>query len=260
MIKIHWIQSDILKQERRIRVYLPNQTTGPYAVMYMHDGQNLFEKKYAYIGESWEVHKQVHRLIKAKMIPNLMIVAIDNNKHRLDEFSPFENDELHRLFGSKSKRTPYGEAYAAFIVEEVKPFIDQHYHTLPGFNHTLIAGSSMGGVISLYMGLKYPDVFGGVGILSAATWYNQSAVEQFLSSNQPNPNQRFFIAVGSNEYDDPVHSLNEHYIKCSEQIYGHLHHQVHEIYFKVYQGAIHTEAFWAVLVNPMVLYFFGHQI
>ncbi len=257
MIEQKKMYSKILHMHRNIRVYIPNNTKGPYAVLYMHDGQNLFEKKYTYIGESWEVHKQVHRMIKAKLIPNLIVVGIDNNINRLDEYSPFDNDVLHDRFGSNKRRAPYGDKYASFIVEELKPFIDENYPTLRHPENTFIAGSSMGGVISLYMGLKYKHVFGGAGIFSAATWYNQDAVNKFLNTHAASDNQKYFIAVGSNEYNEPDAPLNLEYVKGSQVIHQAISRHTPNTFFKVYEGAIHTEPFWASLVVPFILHMFG---
>lgn len=156
-------------RERRIWVYLPpdyNQSNRRYPVLYMHDGQNLFDQATSFAGE-WQVDETLERLFKEKGFA-IIVVGIDNGgERRIDEYSPWVNSEYGR--GGE------GDAYVRFIVETLKPYIDSKYRTLP--NETGIMGSSLGGLISIYAGFKYPEVFKYVGAMSSAFWFNPEIYE-----------------------------------------------------------------------------------
>jgi len=156
-------------RERRIWVYLPpdyNQSNRRYPVLYMHDGQNLFDQATSFAGE-WQVDETLERLFKEKGFA-IIVVGIDNGgERRIDEYSPWVNSEYGR--GGE------GDAYVRFIVETLKPYIDSKYRTLP--NETGIMGSSLGGLISIYAGFKYPEVFKYVGAMSPAFWFNPEIYE-----------------------------------------------------------------------------------
>ncbi|MEM9022712.1 MAG: alpha/beta hydrolase-fold protein [Bacteroidota bacterium] len=154
-----------LNRSRRVWVYLPQDyaTSGKdYRVLYMHDGQNVFDAATSFVGE-WEVDESLtQRENEGK--ESAIVVAIDNGGvHRLDEYSPFVNAQ----FGGGE-----GDAYLDFIVHTLKPQIDSAFRTLDGPEHTGIMGSSMGGVISHYAHFRHPDVFGKAGIFSPAYWFS----------------------------------------------------------------------------------------
>lgn len=173
--------SDLRK--RTIRVWLPenydaNDKTKKFPVLYMHDGQNLFDFYTSFVGE-WEVDETISRLID-EGYPGAIVVGIDNSPDRLNELSP----SWARSKAGKILEKPSGENYAKFIVNEVIPFINKNYPTLTDRENTLIGGSSMGGVMSLFMALNYADIFGG-GLLfsSALQLYEEKALDDFLRNN-----------------------------------------------------------------------------
>ena len=151
-----------LNRSRRIWIYLPagyEKSKKKYPVMYMHDGQNLFDTYTSAYGE-WGVDESLDSLIK-KGKPACIVVGIDNGPKRFNEYNPYE----FREFGKGE-----GNLYLEFLVKTLKPFIDRFYRTMPSKENTIIAGSSMGGLISFYAMLQYPDVFGKAGIFSPAFW------------------------------------------------------------------------------------------
>jgi enterochelin esterase-like enzyme len=153
-----------LDRTRRIWVYLPksyNATKGKiYPVLYMHDGQNLFNEQTAPFGE-WGVDEALDSL-QQQTGKECIVVGIDNsNEKRMNEYNPFNNEK----YGKGE-----GDLYVDFLVKTLKPYIDKNYRTQKDAAHTFIAGSSMGGLISLYALVKYPDVFGTAGIFSPAFW------------------------------------------------------------------------------------------
>ncbi len=148
-----------LNRTRRIWIYLPtdyNQSNKKYGVLYMHDGQNLFDDATSYSGE-WGVDEYLDSIfLKGKT--QVIVVGIDNGlSKRMSEYNPWE----FQNFGKGE-----GDLYIDFLVQTLKPFIDKNYRTFTGKKNTYIAGSSMGGLISLVAVLKYPAVFGGAGIFS----------------------------------------------------------------------------------------------
>lgn len=155
-----------LNRTRTIRVWTPenydkNNKDKKYPVLYMHDAQNLFDTKTAYAGE-WEVDETIQRMIDENGIDGFIVVGIDNSSHRMNEYTPDFSD----------KPEAEGGKYADFIVETLKPYIDEKYNTLDDRVNTLVAGSSMGGLISFYIGLKYSDVFGMIGAFSPSFQIN----------------------------------------------------------------------------------------
>ena len=129
-----------------------SDTTRRYPVVYMHDGQNLFDPQTSYIGVEWAIDETVVRLVEEGAIEPLIVVGLVNTAERTADYSPGER----------------GEAYMDFVVNTVKPMVDSNYRTLRGKRHTLTGGSSMGGLISCMLGWQYPDVFGAVMCFSPA--------------------------------------------------------------------------------------------
>ena len=142
-----------LDRERTIRIYLPpgyERSGRRYPVLYLHDGQNLFDAATSFIGE-WEVDESLNRLAKKSGI-ELIAVGIDNGgDHRLQELAPLDNAK---------GLAPEGDPYLAFIVKIVKPYVDAHYRTKPDRADTAIGGSSLGALISHYALYRYPQTFG----------------------------------------------------------------------------------------------------
>ena len=155
-----------LNRKRRIWMYLPKtyaSSSKTYPVMYMNDGQNLFNEQTAAFGE-WGVDEILDSIQKANG-KECIIVGIDNGgDKRLSEYAPYNFES------NKKKITAEGKQYVDFIASTLKPFIDSKYRTKKAAENTFIAGSSMGAVISLYAMMQYPQVFGGAGIFSPAFW------------------------------------------------------------------------------------------
>lgn len=155
-----------LGRTRRIWIRLPKdygQTKKKYPVLYMHDGQNLFDKRTSYAGE-WGVDEALDSL--GQQWGDCIVVGIDNGLGlRMNEYAPYD----FKVRGIENG-TAEGDNYADFVVNELKPFIDKHYRTKSGRKHNFVAGSSMGGLISMYMVLHYPKVFGGAGVFSPSFW------------------------------------------------------------------------------------------
>jgi predicted alpha/beta superfamily hydrolase len=179
-----------LGRTRRVWIYLPPDyaTSGKrYPVLYMHDGQNVFDAATSYAGE-WGVDETLDSL-HAAGDPGVIVVAVDHGGSlRVPEYSPWPT-----RFGAGE-----GEKYVAFLVGTLKPWIDRSYRTLPDRLHTGIAGSSMGGLISFYAALRHPDVFGRAAVFSPAFWIAPSAYE-LAAQAQPRAGNRMYIISGGLE-------------------------------------------------------------
>lgn len=178
-----------LGRQRRIWIYLPAdyETSGrKYPVLYMHDGQNLFDEATGNFGE-WGVDETLDKLpVKQRCI----VVGIDNGgSERLAEYSPY---------ASKYAKEAQGDKYIDFLVNTLKPYIDGHYRTQKDVKHTAIAGSSMGGLISFYAILKYPKVFGKAGVFSPAFWINPE-IFQYARQTPLNKTSAFYFTCGDEE-------------------------------------------------------------
>ena len=159
---------------RNVTVWLPpgyDPKGPPYAVLYMHDGQNLFDPRTGYGGKEWGVDETATRLLGERAMRRTIVVGIWNTPKRLREYVPAKAfgrlparylERVRGLYGG----TPLSDAYLKFIVRELKPFVDRGYNTSRARSDTAIMGSSMGGLISLYALTEYPDVFGAAGCVS----------------------------------------------------------------------------------------------
>lgn len=185
-----------LQRKRRIWIYLPPGYAvckKKYPVLYMQDGQNLFDNATSFAGE-WGVDDYLDSISKTGK-KEVIVVGIDNGLNkRMEEYNPWEFEN----FG-KGK----GDNYVDFLIKTLKPFIDEHYRTLKSKPNTYIAGSSMGGLISLYAVLKYPKVFGGAGIFSPAFW-TASGIDSTVFADAKKVNSRLFFYAGSREGDTMI--------------------------------------------------------
>jgi predicted alpha/beta superfamily hydrolase len=196
-----------LNRQRRIGLYLPpgyKKSKKRYPVIYMQDGQNLFDEYTAAFGE-WGVDESLDSLI-AHGKPPCIIVAIDNGgEWRMNEYNPFEFTLKDSL---KSKTfPPEGDEYLEFIAKTLKPFIDKHYRTKPSRENTIIAGSSMGGLISYYALLKYPKIFGKAGVFSPSFW-TAEGIDHLTDSLSGALNAKIFFYMGEAEGADDVARMN----------------------------------------------------
>lgn len=196
-IRVHAdFESPQLHNRRTLRVWLPPgydaNTQRRYPVIYLHDGQNCFDAVTSFIGVEWQADETADRLIRENKIPPIIMVAIDNNADRAGEYTT-QRDREH---GGGN-----GDAYLAFVVETVKPYIDRTYRTQPGRQSTAIAGSSLGGLISLDAAWKYPRVFGQAGVISPALWWaDRHAIA--MAKKTPTPRPRLWIDMGTAEGSD----------------------------------------------------------
>ena len=188
-----------LGRSRTLRIYLPPgyETSGKrYPVLYMHDGQNLFDDATSFVGE-WGVDETLDAMARAGKL-ELIVVGIDNGaERRVAELTPWPNPDQSKV--------AEGAQYLDFVVGVVKPFVDARYRTLPDRDHTGILGSSLGGLISDYAMRTHPEVFGRIGIFSPSYWYSDR-VWDFAKAHPPRPNTRIWLVAGGREGGDMAES------------------------------------------------------
>jgi predicted alpha/beta superfamily hydrolase len=234
-------ESSFLKNKRDIVVWLPigynhyKNSDKHYPVLYMHDGQNIFDPKTAFVGKDWRVDETVMKLIKQKKIREIIVVGIYNSPDRIDEYSWNEK----------------GQNYLRFLTAEVKPFIDANYKTLPDKDNTAIMGSSMGGLISFYAGWHYPDVFSMAGCLSSSFYFNNDrSINQVIDYNGHKKHVKFYIDHG----EDGAVRGQKMFVELSKK--GYVIGQDIDYYYAT--GAEHNEHEWAARLERPLLFFFKY--
>ncbi len=188
------VKSAHFGNERTIAVYLPpGYDSSPeqrFPVLYLHDGNNVFDAATSFAGVEWGADETAERLIRAGEIPPVILVGIANTSRRMFEYTPWPDDK----HGGGE-----GDAYLDFVVGTVKPMIDATYHTKPDRVHTGIAGSSLGGLISAYAVLTRPDTFGFGAALSPSVWWGDRAILKLVGSADVSPRGRLWVDMGGRE-------------------------------------------------------------
>lgn len=190
-----------LDRKRRVWIYLPpdyKASKKHYPVLYMHDGQNVFDVKTSYAGE-WGVDETLNTLYY-EMNLSMIVVAVDNGQNtRANEYIPYTFPRIGKH---------QGDAYARFLVETLKPYIDTNYRTLSDTKNTAIMGSSFGGIISHYTALQYPHVFGKAGVFSPSFWVSEEAYD-LARQNSDLQDMRMFFLMGGKESDRAIPDMDK---------------------------------------------------
>ncbi len=187
--------SKFLTADHDVYVYLP-PTYGiedgrRYPVLYMHDGQNLFDAATAFRAE-WQVDETAQRLILSGAIEPLIIVGISNaGIYRIEEYTP-TRDRVHKMGGSAAH-------YGRMLAEELKPFIDGEYRTLSDVSNTGMGGSSLGGLVSLYLGLLYSEVYSRLAIISPSVWWDNRFIIRRVRNLGVKLQSRAWLSAGTLE-------------------------------------------------------------
>jgi predicted alpha/beta superfamily hydrolase len=255
-VRLHkGFHSKILSNDRDVIVYLPpgyeSSKNKRYSVFYMHDGQNLFDGATSFIpGQEWQVDETAERLIAAGKIEPLIVVGVYNTKDRIDEYTPAAD--------AKYKQGGKADLYGRMLVEELKPFIDSHYRTKKDAKHTGLGGSSLGGLASLYLTLKYPKVFGRAAVVSPSVWFANKQIVHHIAALAKRPTLRLWIDMGTKEGRTPAEMqqslddarlLRDTLVKKGWRLENDLK------YFEA-AGAEHNEAAWAARVESILTFLF----
>jgi len=247
------LYSEELKKEKRIHVYLPEnyyQKDEFYRVLYMHDGQNLFDDKQAYMNRSWRI---MNLYEENSDLPELIIVGIDSDDDRADELLPIKID-----FKDGSRAGGKANMYLDFITKTVKPLIDKKYRTFKSPKNTGIMGSSFGGVNTTYAAIKYNAYFSRFGAVSNAYFYGEmdNYIIDLLSDSQIKRVKKFYMDVGTKESEDK--DFMESYIECNNKVYKELSNYLDDtkLRFNIIENAIHHETAWEKRFPEIVKFMF----
>ena len=189
-------QSAILPDDRVVSVYLPPSYAAEpgrhFPVVYLHDGQNLFDPLTSYIpGHTWRAGATADHTSQSGQSEPVILVGIANTGlRRMAEYTPTRD---YRMGGGE------GDRYGKLIIEELKPFIDSSYRTLPAAESTGLCGSSLGGLITLYLGLLHSDTFTRLGVLSPSIWWDHRSILTFVANARPKPPLRIWLDIGTAE-------------------------------------------------------------
>jgi enterochelin esterase-like enzyme len=241
-------RSRFLRNQRDLIVYVPpgydEQPQRRFPVLYLHDGQNLFDRATAFGGQDWNVHGAADYLIQSGAIEPLIIVGIYNTgKSRIYEYTP---TKVPKLGGGRADR------YAKFLMQEVMPFVQQQYRALPEPSQTGIGGSSLGGLVSLYIGLKYPQNFGKIAALSPSVWWNQRVILRLAAAADPRPRPRIWLDIGTREGPKIVPDVEQFRDLLLKK--GWRENQ--NLHYERVEGAEHNEAAWSQRVGPFLQFLY----
>jgi len=247
----HNFISKFVPYRRDLVVYLPpdyEQSARRYPVLYLHDGQNLFDPETAYVrGMDWKVDETAEDLIRSGEIEPVIIVGIFNTgEHRIEEYTPTRD---RKLGGG------HAELYGRMLVEELKPFIDERYRTLGDPFNTGLGGSSLGGLATLYLGFTYPEVFGKLAVLSPSVWWDNKAILKIIQKSQPKPRLRIWLSMGTEESNTGVRDTN----LLDQVLIAKGWREGVDLHYEVIPGAKHEEAAWAERVEPVLRFLFPNN-
>ncbi len=234
--------SAFLRRKRTLVVWLPPSYTADcdqrYPVLYAHDGQNLFDPATAFAGVDWRLDETATRLMKQGKMQETIIVGLYNTRARLQEYAD----------------TKFGRSYMRHILEEVKPFIDTTYRTHPGREHTGVMGSSMGGLISLYLIWRHSNVFSKAACLSTSLSWQKRAVLQMIEQDPDPPRDIKIYFDHGGLGDEGAHACDYHHLREIFLRQGYKPHREFHYYFD--KNGDHSERSWARRARRPLLFLF----
>ncbi|HEX8844597.1 MAG TPA: alpha/beta hydrolase-fold protein [Pyrinomonadaceae bacterium] len=248
--KYRKFRSKFLDRERDVIVYLPPrygvERKRRYPVLYFNDGQNLFDGATSYVpGRDWRFHLTADSLINSGAIEPLIIVGIYNTgTHRMDEYTPTRDRGVNA--GGQA------DLYGRLIVEELKPLIDARHRTLKDLANTGLGGSSLGGLVSIYLGLKYPQVFGKLALVSPSVWWDKRRIIRMVRSLKQKPELRIWLDTGMKEGARTLR--NTALMRDALIARGWVLNE--DLMYLEVEGADHSETAWANRVADVLKYLF----
>jgi predicted alpha/beta superfamily hydrolase len=241
--------SRLVEDHHDLIVYLPPMYEAErgrrFPVLYMQDGQNLFDPETSFIkGNYWQLGETADALAASGAIDPLIIVGIYNaGLKRLDEYTPVEDK---RLGGGNA------DAYGRMVVQELLPFIDAQYRTLPGAENCGLGGSSLGGLVTLYLGLQYPSVFSRLAVMSPSVWWRNRTILRTVAAISKKPELSIWLDMGTKESARGVAEarlLRDGLIKKGWEL-------GEDLAYCEAEGAEHTESAWAERAGSMLKFLF----
>lgn len=248
------VYSQQLKKEKNIYIYVPksyNYSKKRYPVLYMHDGQNLFDDRIAFMNTSWNIVKIYD---KNPDLPEVIIIGIESDEDRSDELVPYEFS-----FQDGKKAGGNADRYLSFITQTLKPYIDLTFRTYKSRNNTGIMGSSFGGVNSTYAAFKYSTYFTRFGCVSNAYYYGElfDALKALAKSSNLDCVNKFYMDVGLVETEDK--KINKKYLDSNNEIYEILKEKIPKCHlqFNIVDDGIHHETAWEKRFPEIIKFLFN---
>jgi predicted alpha/beta superfamily hydrolase len=248
------VPSRFLPKKRDVIVWLPpDYEESPkkrYPVLYMHDGQNLMDKATAYSGEEWRVDEAAQQLIQAGDVEPLIIVGIYNTEDRFAEYTQVKDSGEYAQYGGGN-----ADAYGRFLVEELKPMIDRTFRTRQDPETTGLAGSSLGGLVTMHLGLKYPNVFRRLGVVSPSVfWANKDILTRVKALKKKSP-QKIWVDIGTEESKGSQETVEDtRALRDALVAQGWVLGK--DLKYVEVAGAIHTETAWADRIDDVLKYLY----
>jgi len=245
-----------LRNCRDVVVWLPpgyGTSRRRHPVIYFQDGQNIFDPLTAFLGNAWHAGARATELISdGTIIAPIMVGVYNTGFNRMNEYAPTPA-EFSGWDGEKCRSQGDAKRYARFFVNEVKPFIDKEYRTMPGPRTTAVVGSSMGGLVSLYFALWHPRVFGHVAALSPSIWWDDRAVIKEFSRLRKKPAVRLWLDMGTAEPGwETVQALRDTLVDRGWK-------PGTDFAYQEVPGAEHTEHAWATRIGEVLEWIVGRK-
>lgn len=246
--------SRTLGNRRDILVYLPTGyrrlVRRRYPVLYLHDGQNIFDAATSFAGVEWGVDETVQRLTRRRLIEPLIVVAIANTgPDRIHEYAPTR--AVIDSSGKRKKRSRgLGRKYGKFLIEEVKPFVDSKYRTKPEAEFTGVGGASLGGLLTLALGLWFPNVFTRLAVLSPSVWWDDEVIVKGVLALENKLPLKIWLDTGTAEPGwERARNLCAALLDRGWNLYDDL--EYHE-----FEGADHSEGAWAARIDSVLRFLY----
>lgn len=243
--------SNNLPDDRDVIVYLPpgydNEPERSYPVLYMHDGQNLFDGRTSFVKDrTWEVREHADGAIEAGEVEPLVIVGIYNTGDR--RIAEYTQDRDWKLGGGEAR------AYGRLITRELMPWVASQYRVRQDRESTGMGGSSLGGLVTLYLGLRHAEIFGKLAALSPSVWWNHKSILGYVNEHAPQIWERpkVWLDIGDREGHRTLRDV-EH---LARRLKANGWRPGETMYFEKVHGGTHDEASWAKRVRPMLRFLF----
>ena len=244
--------SQLLGNQRGVLVYLPPgyaRSKARYPVLYMQDGQNMFDAATAFSGVEWGVDETAERLIREKSIAPVIVVAIDNaGAERIHEYTPTRG--VYEAFGEQGRSRALASRYGRFLLEELKPFIDARYRTRPNEADVGMGGSSLGGLVTLSVALRFPGKVRRLAVMSPSVWWDDCVIYKLVDDLNRKPPLTIWLDTGTAEPGwERCRELRDRLLAKGWKLGVDL--QYHEA-----EGGEHTEAAWAMRMDRVLCFLY----
>lgn len=244
-------KSNHLPDDRDVIVYVPpgyeDEPERTYPVLYLHDGQNLFDGRTSFVKDrTWQVREHADAAIEAGEAEPLVVVGIYNTGER--RLAEYTHEYNWQMGGGQA------DAYGKLVTRELMPWIASQYRVRQDRENTGLGGSSLGGLVSLYLGLRYPTVFGKLAVMSPSVWWNHKSILGYLNEHAPQMWERpkMWLDVGDREGQKAVRDA-EH---LARRLKANGWKPGESLHFEKVEGGTHDEASWAGRVRAMLKFLF----